>query len=277
MKVICTDLDGTLFYPKDNIKVISKKNLYFLQSFIDNGGKVVLVSGRSHSYGLKVKKIINRNVDIIAFNGASIYKDEEVIYKSAISNLDVKNIIEDIFNSFKVIAAIIFTDEGIYLRGKKDDSKIFNFCAKVYLDWQKNYAENFHIGKTKYQHALENSNIYKVLLFFGLTKGAKNRAMETNKILRNTYKNLEASWASSCIEITAKDISKGDAVTKYMNYCSLNKDDIYVVGDSGNDISMFKNFYENSFVMSHSSKVVKKYAKYTLVKFEDLSRYISKK
>ena len=46
-KIIATDLDGTLFYPKDKNEMIYKPNLFFLQSFIDDGGKVILISGRS--------------------------------------------------------------------------------------------------------------------------------------------------------------------------------------------------------------------------------------
>ena len=59
-KIIATDLDGTLFYPKDTKEMISKPNLFFLQNFIDNGGKTILISGRSHLYCQKtVKKIIS--------------------------------------------------------------------------------------------------------------------------------------------------------------------------------------------------------------------------
>lgn len=49
-KLIATDLDGTLFYPKKRIKMISKKSLNFLRQHIDNGGKLVLVSGRNSEY-----------------------------------------------------------------------------------------------------------------------------------------------------------------------------------------------------------------------------------
>ena len=53
--------------------------------------------------------------------------------------------------------------------------------------------------------------------------------------------------------------------------------EIYVVGDSGNDISLFKAYPKNSFCMGHAPDAVKKYAKYTIEKFEDLSRYIFEK
>ena len=45
-KVIATDLDGTLFYPKRRVRMIKSKSLKFLRRHIDNGGRLVLVSGR---------------------------------------------------------------------------------------------------------------------------------------------------------------------------------------------------------------------------------------
>lgn len=37
IKVIATDLDGTLFYPKRKLHLISKKNKQFLQNALESG------------------------------------------------------------------------------------------------------------------------------------------------------------------------------------------------------------------------------------------------
>ncbi len=272
-KVIATDLDGTLFYPKDHKNMICPANLFFIQSFIDNGGKVIIVSGRSLAYGLKVEKKIGRDVDIVSFNGACIYQNKKIIFSKEISKEEVKSIISDVLSSYKCLAVAIFTDSGIYVHSKKD-SKIILGLSKLYFKWQGVLAEKINFNNQKYEKVIETERVYKILIFFGITKGARKRAMETNKIIRNTYDNVESSWSGACIEITYRNINKGEAIK---NYCELNnilKDDVYVVGDSGNDISMFKEFHERSFAMSHAPKSVKKYAKYSLDKYEDLSRYI---
>lgn len=275
-KIIATDLDGTLFYPKDKIHMIAKKNLFFIQSFIDNGGKVVLVSGRSLNYGLKVEKVIDRNVDIIAYNGSCIYSNKKIVFSKSLDNKIAKSIIEDILTSFRVIGVAIFCDDGIYIK-TRHSLKILMPLIKIYLYMQGVLAEDIHLDIKKYDTAIDNKPIYKILVLFGLTNGAKKRAMESNKILRNTYDNIESAWSSLCIEITSKGIEKGVAINKYVELNKLDKDSIYVVGDSGNDISMFKNYYEHSFAMSHAPNAVKKYAKYNLDKYEDLSRYIYEK
>ena len=46
IKVLATDLDGTLFYPKRKISLISGKNKKFLRKFVKEGKKVILVTAK---------------------------------------------------------------------------------------------------------------------------------------------------------------------------------------------------------------------------------------
>lgn len=55
-KILATDLDGTLFYPKRRITMISKRNLKFIRDFVDNGNKLLIVSGRNVKFAKKVEK-----------------------------------------------------------------------------------------------------------------------------------------------------------------------------------------------------------------------------
>ena len=47
-KILVTDLDGTLFYPKKRLGLIGKENLSFLREWVDSGNKLVLASGRNY-------------------------------------------------------------------------------------------------------------------------------------------------------------------------------------------------------------------------------------
>lgn len=110
-----------------------------------------------------------------------------------------------------------------------------------------------------------------------MTNKANRRAEEATKTLNNTYSNIEAAWTTLAVEITTKNVSKGASIEKYCEINNINKDDVYVIGDSGNDISMFKKFHEHSFVMKKAPESVKRFSKYVINKFEDLSRYIYEK
>jgi len=276
MKILATDLDGTLFYPKDKKNMICHANLFFLQSFIDDGNEVILVSGRSVDYGKKVIEKIGRPCAYIGFNGSCAFKNNEFLFKNTIDNKDAIKFIEEIGDSYKNYGVFLMTDRGVTIKIRSKSNLVKRFCLWGYR-LSGVYSEKVQIGDDLFKKELENGNIYKVMLFFGFTKRKMERANEATKFLRNAYDNFEISWSTSVIEITKKGCSKANALEKYISERGLNKEDVYVVGDSGNDISMFKAFHENSFCLGHSPASIKKYAKYSIEKFEDLSRYIYKR
>lgn len=275
-KILATDLDGTLFYPKDTKEIIAKPNLFFLQNFIDKGGEVILISGRSHAYCLKTIKKIGRPCAAISYNGACIFDGEKMIYQNSIKNEEAKSIIDEIFETYHNHGVFLMTDKGlaIHLIYK---SKIIRWGFKLYYKAQGVYAENLLADEKDYEEELKNGHIFKIMIYFGLGKRMQNKAKQANTILRNTYDNVECNWSKNVIEITAKDCSKAKALKYLLEHSHNNDKEIYVAGDSGNDISLFKAFPKNSFCMGHAPDAVKKYAKYTIEKFEDLSRYIYEK
>lgn len=272
-KLIATDLDGTLFYPKDNIGMISKPNLFVIQSFIDNGGKVVLISGRSHSYIQKVIKRIGRPCAGISYNGGCVYDGEKLVYSKPINNEEAIEIIDEIKKTYKMPGVFLMTERGlsIYLKYK---SKFIRWLYKQYYKTTGIYAENLLYKEEDYYKELKEGKIYKIMIYFGLGKRKQRKASQANSILRNVYDNVECNWSSNVIEITAKDCSKANSLKNLLATMNIDEKDVFVVGDSGNDISMFKAFPTNSFCMAHAPETVKKYARYTIDKFEDLSRYI---
>ena len=243
-KLIATDLDGTLFYPKDKVEMIHKPNLFFLQSFIDDGGEVVIISGRSYKYCLKVINKIGRPCQAISYNGACVYDGKKLIYSNSIPNQEAKEIIKDIFETYKNPGVFLMTERGLFIH-LIYKSKLIRKGYELYYKNLKIYAEDLFPNEEDYEKELENGQIYKIMIFFGLGKKKKEKASNALK------------------ELVARE--------------GLNHDDVYVVGDSGNDISMFKAFPEHSFCMGHSPQSVRKHAKYTIEKFEFLSRYIYEK
>ena len=79
------------------------------------------------------------------------------------------------------------------------------------------------------------------------------------------------------IEFTPTNCSKAEGLKYYANYHKINAEDIFVVGDSGNDISMFTEFHENSFCMAQAPLSVSKYAKNQIRNFWELEKFIERK
>lgn len=275
-KVIATDLDGTLFYPKDKKRMIVNQNLFFLQSFVDKGGKLILVTGRSQDYGYKVIEKIGRECALISYNGAALYDGKKCVFKKNIENNIAIDLFEKFTKEYKIPGVFMMSDRGltIWLKYK---SKLIRWFYIQYYKTLKIYAENIHYEKEAFYDALKNDNIYKMMLYFGLGKVKRNRASNATSKIRKSNTDIEANWSKNVVEITASGCYKANVLKKYCEENGYDFKDVFVVGDSGNDISMFKEFYDNSFCMNHGPKNVKKHAKYVIKKFEDLSRYIYKK
>ena len=111
IKLIATDLDGTLFYPKKKIKLLIKKNIKFLKNYIESGNRVILVSGRNFHIVERIKRKLKNNVDMLACNGSALYKDGEVIEDSPMSHDDVKRLYEDNLENKNIISWIYMTDK----------------------------------------------------------------------------------------------------------------------------------------------------------------------
>jgi Cof subfamily protein (haloacid dehalogenase superfamily) len=275
-KIIATDLDGTLFYPKDKKEMIYKPNLFFLQSFIDNGGKLVLISGRSFKYCQKVIKKIGRETAAVSYNGACVYNGKNIIFENTLNNKEAEDLIQEIADDYKNPGVFLMSDKGLFVH-LRSKSKLVRQIYIWYYRSQKIYAEDLRVGEDLFYDELRNGKVYKFMLFFGLGKRKRDLASKVTKILRSSDGNFEANWSGNVVEITPKGCSKNVSLKFLLEQQGWSEKDLYVVGDSGNDISMFKEFHENSFCMGHSPRTVSKYAKYTIDKFEDLSRYIFEK
>jgi len=273
-KLIATDLDGTFFYPKRKIAMVPNRSLKFVRNFIKDGGKVLLVTGRSPFFTIHVEEKVGSNLDVIGMNGAYVLVDGEVHEEHFLDPI-VQNLVNDIQARAKVKGMMLLSKRYPLLIDGPDMTALRKYFYRFYYWSQGVYAEDYLVSRSLFQNELKGNSVYKLMFYFGLTKRGLNRASEVNKYIRANYgDSLEASWTGGFIEITPKGTSKANGIKKYLQLKGIKEDEIVVVGDSGNDISMFNAFYERSFCMSHASKKVKKYAKHIIRRFPDLQAYL---
>ena len=274
-KLIATDLDGTLFYPKKRIKMISKKSLLFLRNHIDKGGKLVLVSGRNSEYLKKVVRRINRPVDLIGCNAAYIMANNEVIKSENFEAKSTRIALEEIERDLPVKGFFIMSEDNRFVLRDKFANRVYRIAYKFWNFFQGVYREPSIVSKNQFYEIIDSGKAKKIMIFFGIGKRNILRSKETNKYLVEKYSHLfEPSWSNEFIELSPKGCSKSLGLKYYADYININHSDVYVVGDSGNDISMFKEFPENSFCMSHASLSVSKYAKHVIKRFDEVEKFI---
>lgn len=276
-KLLATDLDGTLFYPKKIKRCIPKKNVKFLREWIDNGNKLVLITSRGYEFTTKLKDEIERPVDFINCTSSQIYIEDKLVKNTVMNNNSLKEILNYLNENAKPVAYLMTTkNHELVIKQNRPIPKIVLWVYKLWYFFQFAYRENCIIDNKIFDDELENGECYKVMVFYGFGKKKKTISKEINKILREKYPDIESSWTSIVNELTPVDCNKGAGLEFYTNYLNIDKDNVYVVGDSGNDISMFNKFHEHSYCMSHAYPSVKKYAKYTISRIYKLRKLILK-
>lgn len=274
-KLIATDLDGTLFYPKKRIYMIKRKSLRFLRNHIDNGGKLVLVSGRNSEYLQKVVRRINRPVDVIGCNASFIISDGKLIRNVGFNIDKTKDVLKKIEEEFQTKGMFIMSEDNRFVIREKFHSLIYRMVYQIWNFFQGVYKEPSTVSKEQYNEIINSGKAKKIMVFFGVGRKNVLRSKEANKIIREKYGDVvEGSWSNEFIELSPAGCSKSEGLKYYLEYHKINHSDVYVVGDSGNDISMFEEFHENSFCMSHASLSVSKYAKHVIKHFSDLEKFI---
>ncbi len=276
IKLIATDLDGTLFYPKRKFKLLTKKNRKFMIDYINQGNEVVLVSGRNYFISNRVKKRIKNDIDMIACNGSVIYKGDELIFDSPMDHKKVYDFYLENCKNKEILTWIFMTDKDNMIVVHNSLSSFLRVFYRIVLFFQFGYTGKCKFGKKRFKQMIENENarIYKVMAIYGLGKKATEKARIASKKFGEDLKDsFEVMWSTESIEFMNKGINKARALEKLIQELGIDKEEVAVIGDSGNDVPLFESF-PNSFVMSHAHEEVKKKANVVIDSFYCLEKYI---
>ena len=276
-KLLACDLDGTLFYPKQINRCISRKNVHFLRKWIDAGNKVVLITSRSTEFVERLKKEIQRPFDLMSCTSAQIYHDDKLIRHKWMPNKELETIFWKIDAKYKPIGYLL-TAEGYpcVVYNPKRAGLFFLILYKIYYWFQFKYREPAFMDNEKFMELMREGKCYKLMTFFGLGKKKGTLSKEINKALRENYPNIESSWSLIVNELTPSGCNKGEGLEEYCKVTGFKPEDIYVVGDSGNDIAMFQKYHEHSYCMAHAYPSVKKYAKHAITRVYKLDKLVLK-
>lgn len=232
-RVLTIDLDGTLLSHK---KQISKQNLTALSEFIDAGGYVCFVTGRSLTSAKKVAedfyKKAKRQIRYLAcLNGTLIYDNWEHKYVQE-NTIDPQTALE-IFEGCKnmQLGFACYTQKGMV----NQTMQIYGYKGWTWLI-------NLFNKKTKISELkvlnLED-HIYKINI---LRRWSETKFIESNKFLNEAFVNkIDVSLTSPWLyEVTKHEVNKGTAVEKLSELLQVPLNQFMAFGDSANDIPMFK-------------------------------------
>jgi len=272
--VIATDLDGTLYYPKKRIRMITKQNEKFLRRVISDGGRVLLVSGRNVGSALHLHKKTDLPLDYICCNGALISCNGKKIFEKTFKPGELEPLLNDITSQFSIPMTMLFTRDHENVVSKKRTPRRFRVAFHIYRAQLLAYREKTFSNNQLFESELNGDGVYKMMIFFGISKKKILLANEAQKVLSKRYPQFNFAWSAQSVEITPKGCTKSEAITFYLEYTHLNSDNVIVVGDSGNDISMFNAFSKGSFCMAHADESVQIHASHVIRRFHKIEDYV---
>jgi Cof subfamily protein (haloacid dehalogenase superfamily) len=215
MKMIVTDLDGTLLRSDRNI---SSRSFMILDKLNAEGVKIVIATARPPRLALKLLPDNFKNIYFICYNGAEIYNNNKLIYKKYINVETVKTIVDWVCENHPNVNLSLEIDNQLYT----------NFDISLVPGWLPPYTQvDFktfsHCETAKVLVDLsEIDDISKVRSFIPVCC------------------NLVVTDKRSLGQIAHCEVSKINAVKYLANSFRYSLSDVVAFGDDYNDMDIIK-------------------------------------
>ena len=254
-KIISLDIDGTLTNSEKKITEMTRKKLF---EFQENGGKVILASGRP-TMGIKPYADILRLSEyggyILAFNGGSMIdcKSGKILFEKTLP----PHVIPEIYDIIKDYPVGINTYEGECIIAGRQINQYTELEARI-NGMKIKFVEDF-VGYVDFP-------VNKCLL-----QGDPEVILQLEKLLSEKYKGQLGIFKSEAffLEIVPQGIDKAESIDRLLNMLNISTEECIDCGDGFNDISMIR-YAGLGVAMSNAKEPVKEAADYiTLSNDED--------
>lgn len=255
MKLLVSDLDGTLFEIENGKSLgLTERNKLALHKWKKQGNRVLIASARSSVYYEELKDLLNMEVDYIGSNGADIL----LMDNTRIQNNIPVSVLKAMYD---------------YLEEANIDASIFSFYNN---DWHWSsfgkYPSNMEAYATSNRKLIdidkldENTNIQKFSILI-----RKEQRDEMKDFIQNKFGKQVSVVTSDVdkVDVGPLNISKAWAIAKVVDHYGYDFSKVITVGDSDNDIEMFK-FTKDSYCISHADDEVKEHASYIVDSVSEL-------
>lgn len=250
MKIFASDYDGTI---KVN-DIVSSENIEALKEWKKAGNLFGIVTGRSS--GSMISEIQNYNYEIdflVCNNGGVIYnKDIELLKTFSIDFSTVEALVNDI-------------------RGMEVNCFVLNDGYNRAKEVVCNAYEDYKYGEYSSEYSVESMLANKIVSQIVISVNDDDYAREIARTLNVKYKGkIEAYPNVHCVDIVPNQISKATGIhfiKEHFGYC---KEDIHVMGDALNDLSMLEEYQGATLI--HGFEELKKL---DIPIYEDVAGYLN--
>lgn len=242
--LICIDIDGTLLNEKYRIPT---KAYYYLKTLIKAGHLIVLASGRPPRAMMRYYYELGLDTPTICYNGALLLSPNSEL-KSVAYHFKINDVL-DIYSRLRPYITNILCEVGTNIYVSEDDSMLKKYFPRL----------NMHTEEGEIEKILKEDPMACVMK---LSEEGINNHEEVRSIIKE-HKDIEGRiWTRiPYVELFYKGVDKGKALKKIMEYYGIDKNHTIAIGDSENDIGMFK-CAKYRIAMANGKESVKNVANY---------------
>ena len=230
-KLICLDLDGTLFNSR---RKISQETLNTLRSIAAGGMKVAVVTGRPGFDAKYYAKILGGNTYYIGANGGVVgsVAGDQILFQSYMQPATIRTLL-DISKEIHYYPGFYATHKVIIQNGR-------DFLNEFYILLKGNLRNLGHI------HYIPSRRQFAQMLLQKNTQVSKAAFYRLNPSQASIVKSSLAGeyevarYTDAWYEITEKKLNKSWGIQKLAQYLSIQPSEIIAFGDSENDREMLK-------------------------------------
>lgn len=255
-KLLASDVDGTLYVNQK----IHEKSLEGIKKFRQDGNVFLLCTGRNFGGVKHLFEEYDIEVDgFILCNGAVVLNENfEAIHNENIDDKTIKSLFEEAKD--KEEYNFYFADgENLYIIDGYNTHPVISSAD------MSNKMNVIRINENEFYKNSYCANIVGIDIKDECTNKAENKKLDIENKFKDSvsvYRNL------SFIDIVPKNTSKGEGISKVLESYGVKEENVFVIGDSWNDLSMFEK-YKNSYTFTYSEDDLKKYANNIVNTFYD--------
>lgn len=244
MKVIATDLDGTLLSPTGEV---SKRNAEAIQKAQAAGITVVIATGRSYSAAHKPLASVGLTCPIICLNGANIYTQSGSLTRSVPLSKQISKEILKVCQQYKAYFEL-YTNEGIYSMDRENFMDVIvNVMLSAHPTSTRQEIEQRATQRFQEEEFLFTENFDLLLekpslkVFKTLAFSLESDHLEAIKapFLNRTDITVTSSGYDN-LEFNHPAAQKGIALKLFLEDVGIDLADAMAVGDNYNDLSMLE-------------------------------------
>lgn len=267
IKLIVTDMDGTLFNSEQQISI---RNMAAIREAEKNNVSFMIATGRSIDTIQPTLDAYQLKCSLILLNGAEI-RDEE---KNIIHTINIEQ--EKVFEISKQLKKVGYIPEYMTNKGSQicdtEENMYLNMGYRILcLDREHKLTleEAIEVGKNSVfmksltrNNSLEemfanNIEVRKIIVF---NPDGRINDRNREKLIKEFPDLTILSSYPENIEINAKSAQKGFGLEQAIQKMGISKEEVAVFGDGLNDLSMIQ-LFPNSYVPENGNPRLKKFAK----------------